>query len=201
GGDHGGKTARGAAPPVFHASQPAPMRIIGGRFGGRRLKVPPGLPVRPTTDFAKEALFNILVNRIDFSDSKVLDLFTGTGHIAFEFASRGGRSVTAVDQNLKCVSFVRKTAEQLGMEIGVVRDDVFNFLEKTTHRFDLVFADPPYDLADIARIHALVFERDLLEPDGLLVIEHGQRTDLSQLEGFERMRKYGNVRFSFFSRA
>jgi 16S rRNA (guanine(966)-N(2))-methyltransferase RsmD len=174
------------------------MRIIGGRYSGKTLKVAKGLPVRPTTDFAKEALFNILNNRVDFESIDVLDLFSGTGHIALEFASRGSKQVTAVDEHIKCVMFLKQTADQLSLNIHTVKDDVFRFLENSHARFDLIFADPPYDLENIPRIHELVFSRELLNRNGYLIIEHGSKTNLEGLPNFLQHRKYGNVHFSFF---
>lgn len=175
------------------------MRIIGGVHKGRVLKVPPNLPVRPTTDFAKEGLFNILANKVSFEDGTVLDLFTGTGHISLEFASRGSGSITAVDQNVKCVAFLRSAAKQLNLDtINTVKSDVFDFLKNSMSAFDLIFADPPYNLPNIPDIHRLVFEKNLLKPGGLLIIEHGPRTSLADLPGFTQQRKYGNVNFSFF---
>lgn len=174
------------------------MRIIGGRHRGRVLRVPPGLPVRPTTDFAKEGLFNILNNRVDLENCVVLDLFTGTGHIALEFASRGATPVTAVDENFRCVAFVREAAQKLDLGIKTVKDDVFHFLKNTSAKYNVIFADPPYDLPNIQEIHQLVYERDLLAPRGLLIIEHGSRTNLESLRLFSNHRKYGNVHFSFF---
>lgn len=160
--------------------------------------MPRGLPVRPTTDFAKEGLFNILANRLDMEGLQVLDLFSGTGHIALEFASRGA-SVVAVDKYMKCVGFLRHTAAELGLPVNAMRADVFEFLAGDQHRFDLIFADPPYDLATIPDIHRLVMERKLINPGGLLIIEHGPRTNLSGLAQFMQHRKYGNVNFSFFT--
>jgi len=175
------------------------MRIIGGRLRGRTIKPPKDLPVRPTTDFAKEGLFNILSNRVDFEGLKVLDLFSGTGHMSLEFLSRGSNDVLAVDQNFKCVGFLRSVAAELSLNgVHTVKSDVFAFLKGCSGKFDLVFADPPYDLEQIPEIHRLVFERQLLAPGGLLIIEHGPRTSLSSLTGFQQQRKYGNVNFSFF---
>src|SRR5688572_7665549 len=125
------------------------MRIIGGIHKGRNIKVPPGLPVRPTTDFAKEGLFNILVNRYDLSEARVLDLFSGTGHISLEFASRGSTHVTAVDQNFRCAGFLREMASQLDLNISAQKSDVFQYLKSCSSTFDIVFADPPYDLKEI----------------------------------------------------
>ncbi len=177
------------------------MRIIGGEHKGRIIKVPSGLPVRPTTDFAKEGLFNILTNKISFDDTVVLDLFSGTGHISLEFASRGSKRITAVDQNFKCVSFLRTVAGDLGLDVNTVKSDVFDFLKKSSGKSDLIFADPPYDLPNIPEIHKLVFGQELLNPGGLLIIEHGPRTNLGELTGFTQQRKYGNVNFSFFEAA
>lgn len=177
------------------------MRIIGGLHKGKNLKLPKDLPVRPTTDFAKEALFNILNNRIDFEGLNVLDLFSGTGHISLEFASRGATAVAAVDQNIKCVRFLSDTSKLLKLNITTIKSDVFDFLKKSGGTYDLIFADPPYDLPNIAEIHQIVDSQKMLNEDGLLIIEHGPKTDLSALAGFEKMRKYGNVHFSFFVRS
>lgn len=177
------------------------MRIISGIHKGRVIKVPPDLPVRPTTDFAKEGLFNILSNRVDFEETRVLDLFSGTGHISLEFASRGSRAVTAVDQNYKCVSFLRSTSALLKLEVNAVKSEVFGFLQNCSNTFDLVFADPPYALPNIPHIHGLVFQQKLLSPGGLLIIEHGPKTNMETLTGFQEHRKYGNVNFSFFVNA
>lgn len=175
------------------------MRIIGGAHRGKVLKVPKDLPVRPTTDFAKEALFNILNNKVEFTELSVLDLFSGTGHIALEFASRGAASVSAVDMHVKCVRFLAEASKQLQLNITAVKSDVFEFLKKSGGQYSLIFADPPYELPNIADIHRLVVEKQLLATNGLLIIEHGPKTNLSELPGFEQMRKYGNVRFSFFN--
>jgi 16S rRNA (guanine966-N2)-methyltransferase len=174
------------------------MRIIGGFHKGRVIKAPAGLPVRPTTDFAKEALFNILTNRVDFEELEVLDLFSGTGHISLEFASRGAKKVSAVDVNVKCTSFLRAMSDELKLEISVTKADVFLFLKSCHLKFDLIFADPPYDLPEISEIHHCVFEHKLLKPGATLIIEHGGRTNLSELSHFTESRKYGNVNFSFF---
>jgi 16S rRNA (guanine966-N2)-methyltransferase len=175
------------------------MRIIGGLHKGRVIKVPTDLDLRPTTDFAKEGLFNILMNRIDFEETSVLDLFSGTGHISLEFASRGSRNVTSIDNNHKCVYFLRTTSDLLNMNISAAKADVFEFLKSTALKFDLIFADPPYDMENIPEIHKLVFERKLLNAGGTLIIEHGPKTKLEELAHFKQHRKYGNVNFSFFS--
>jgi 16S rRNA (guanine966-N2)-methyltransferase len=176
------------------------VRIIGGLYKGRSFNVPKGLPVRPTTDFAKEGLFNILNNRVDLDGSKVLDLFSGTGHISLEFASRGASSVTAVDMHMKCVGFLRTSATELQAPIHTVKSEVFAFLKTTMGPYDVIFADPPYELPNIEEIHKWVFEKNLLAEEAWLIIEHGPRTNLSTLSGFKDQRKYGNVNFSFFQR-
>lgn len=174
------------------------MRIIGGKFNGKILKVPNGLPVRPTTDFAKEALFNILQGKFDYDQISMLDLFAGTGHISYEFASRGTTSITSVDQSFKCCGYIRSISQELNFRIQVVKADVFDFLKKDKQKYDLIFADPPYDLDKIPLIHELVSANELLNKDGLLIIEHGAKTKLDSLKGFQSQRKYGNVNFSFF---
>ena len=174
------------------------MRIINGTHKGRAIKVPKDLPVRPTTDFAKEGLFNILNNRIDFEETKVLDLFSGTGHISLEFASRGSKNIISIDKHPKCVSFLKTISKELKFDIDTVKSDVFDFLKKCNQKFDLIFADPPYELENIPTIHQLVFEKQLLNEGGLLIIEHGPRTHLETLPGFAQKRSYGNVNFSFF---
>lgn len=174
------------------------MRIIGGIHKGRSIVPPKGLPVRPTTDFAKEALFNILTNQLNFDEIKVLDLFSGTGHISLEFASRGANQITAVDQNFKCVGFLKSMSSTLNLDINTVKQDVFDFLKSNRQTFDIIFADPPYDLTEIPNIHQLIFHHQLLNPKGMLIIEHGGKTRLDSLLHFEKTRKYGNVNFSFF---
>ncbi|PBQ34483.1 16S rRNA (guanine(966)-N(2))-methyltransferase RsmD [Sphingobacteriaceae bacterium] len=174
------------------------MRIIGGTHKGKVIKVAKDLPVRPTTDFAKEGLFNILTNKVDFEELTVLDLFSGTGHISLEFASRGAKEIVAVDKHFKCAGFLRATSKELNFNINALKNDVFDFLKNSTSKFDLIFADPPYDLPEIPNIHKLVFERGLLKENGMLIIEHGQRTKLEGLQGFTKLRNYGNVNFSFF---
>lgn len=176
------------------------MRIISGKYKGKRLTAPKKLPVRPTTDFAKEALFNLLNNDYYFDEISVIDLFSGTGNISFELASRGCKQIVAVDSYPGCVQFISKISEELDMNIRTVRSDVFKFLERTQTGSDLIFADPPYDMPanDMLRIANLVFERSLLSPEGVLVIEHSKHTDLSDHEYFSHSRRYGGSVFSFF---
>ena len=176
------------------------MRIISGTHKGRRLKIPKNLPVRPTTDMAKEALFNIIMHRFDFQELSVLDLFSGTGNIAYEFCSRGTSSVLAIDKEFRCTKFIEKTATEFEMPIDVRKSDVFSFLERTPQTFDIIFADPPYAMPtdDFASIVQLIFERKLLNSNGLLIIEHSKHTNLSNLENFDELKTYGGNCFSFF---
>ncbi|RNL83130.1 methyltransferase domain-containing protein [Sinomicrobium pectinilyticum] len=176
------------------------MRIISGKYRGKRLMAPKKLPVRPTTDFAKEALFNILENHFYLQEITVLDLFAGTGNISYEFASRGCQAVTSVDAHPACVQFIQKTAGELDFPIRAIRSDVFRFLDKARTRTDVVFADPPYEMApeEFARIPELVFTNDLLEKDGLLIVEHSKFTNMEHLPYFSFEKKYGNCVFSFF---
>ena len=176
------------------------MRIISGILKARRFSVPKNFPSRPTTDFAKEGLFNILEHQIDLFDLEILDLCAGTGNISFEFLSREAGNVTAVDSNVNCIRFIRKNAAQLGIEenLDTIKTDILAYLSKIDRKFDLIFADPPYDVKFHAEIAKIVFERSLLTENGLLIIEHGKFTDLSQITHFELLRNYGNVNFSFF---
>lgn len=176
------------------------MRIISGTYKGRRLTAPKKLPVRPTTDMAKEALFNILNNRYYFDGIKVIDLFSGTGNISFEFASRGTENITAVDAHFGCVKYINSVVKDFDFSITTLKSDVFKFLERTSLKANVVFADPPYDMDDekFEKIATLIFERDMLEEDGLLIIEHSNQTDLSKHPHFSFLKKYGGNKFSFF---
>ena len=175
------------------------MRIISGTHKGRIIHPPKNLPVRPTTDFAKESLFNILNNKVNYESLEVLDLFCGTGNISFEFLSRGCKNITSVDMNYNCISFVKKTAVEFGMNnLKTGKSDVFTFLKNCKHRFDIIFADPPYELAKLEDIPGIIFEKDLLQKEGILIIEHGKDTDFSKHPFFKERRIYGNVNFSFF---
>lgn len=176
------------------------MRIISGKYKGKRLMAPKTLPVRPTTDFAKEALFNILNNRISFNEVTFLDLFAGTGNISFEMASRGTKNITAVDSDFGCIKYIQKISDELDFGIQTIKSDVFSFLEKNKQSFDIIFADPPYDftIEQFEKIIHTVFENNLLHTDGFLVIEHSKHTDLSSIQNFSEVRKYGGSMFSFF---
>ena len=177
------------------------MRIISGNHKGKRILAPKNLSARPTTDMAKEALFNILNNVVYFEGLEVLDLFAGTGNISYEFASRGAAQITAVDRDSKCVSFIAKTTKSLDFPIKTIKSDVFGFLKKINTSFDIIFADPPYNMSheEFFKIVHLVFERGLLSEDGILILEHSKHTDLSTAVKFKESRKYGGSMFSFFS--
>lgn len=176
------------------------MRIISGLYKRRRIVAPKNLPVRPTTDMAKEGLFNILNNHYYFEDISVLDLFAGTGNISYEFASRGTTNIISVDQDFGCIKFINQTAESFNMPIKTIKSDVFKFLEKASLKFDVVFADPPYDFTveQFSKIAALVFQNALLEEEGVLVIEHSKETELSHLPHYSYTKSYGGNKFSFF---
>lgn len=175
------------------------MRIISGIHKGKRLFAPKNLPVRPTTDFAKEGLFNIIKYEFDIEEISVLDLFSGTGNMSFEFASRGAKQIICIDDNYNCVSFVKQTSKDLNFnQITVFKNDVFRYLKKYTTQFDLIFADPPYDLKYVDQIPQLVFENNLLTPKGQLIVEHDRNWDFSKHPNFLQHRKYGNVNFSIF---
>ena len=177
------------------------MRIISGKFKSKRISAPKKLPVRPTTDMAKEALFNILNNTYYFEDISLIDLFAGTGNISYEFASRGTEDIISVDANYGCIKFIDKTAKELDIDITTIKSDVFSFLEKSASKATIIFADPPYDLPqeDFAKISELVFKNKMVLDEGVLIIEHSKHTDLSNLPYFNNQRRYGGSVFSFFS--
>ena len=175
------------------------MRIIGGKLKGLRLNPPKNLPVRPTTDMAKEALFNILQNQVEFEGIRVLDLFSGTGNISMEFASRGASQVVSVDRSIHCVNYLKDISRQHQLDnVKVYNDDVFKYLQPETDQFDLVFADPPYDLNKLRELPGIIFDRNLLAPDGLLIVEHQSMQNLTKHPAFTEQRRYGNSSFSFF---
>lgn len=176
------------------------MRIISGKYKSRRLTAPKNLPVRPTTDMAKEGLFNILNNWYHLDEIKVLDLFSGTGNISFEFASRGTTDILSVDQHHGCIYYINKIAKELEFDINTIKADVFSFLEKHQGTYDVVFADPPYNFTSeqFAKIPELVFKNKMLSEKGTLVVEHSQETDLSNLPYFTQAKRYGGCMFSLF---
>lgn len=175
------------------------MRIIGGTLRGKAILPPAGYKARPTTDFAKEGLFNILDNEYDFADLRVLDLFGGTGSIAFEFASRGAARVYCVEMAREHASFIKTEAQRLGLPaVTMVRDNVFDFLPLCREKFDLIFADPPYALEGLETLPDLIFSRELLHPERYFILEHGGDHDFSAHPHFVKERRYGRVHFSFF---
>jgi 16S rRNA (guanine966-N2)-methyltransferase len=179
------------------------MRIISGKFKGRRISPPKGLPVRPTTDMSKEALFNVLNNHFSFEGLKVLDLFAGTGNISYEFASRGSSPITSVDGDFGCVKFIKQVAAEYDFNIAATKSDVFKFLERNNATFDIIFADPPYalDQATFEKIVSVVFEKNTLNEDGMMVIEHSKYTKLDHMINFSFKKSYGGSIFSFFELA
>ncbi|OSY89395.1 methyltransferase [Tenacibaculum holothuriorum] len=176
------------------------MRIISGKYKSKRISAPKNLPVRPTTDMAKESLFNILNNLYYFDGISVIDLFAGTGNISYEFASRGTQEIYAIDTHYNCIKFINETAKNLNTEINTFKSDVFKFLEKTPLKTDVIFADPPYDFEEsqFLKIVDLVFERNLLNDDGLLIVEHSKHTDLTDHPKHSYDKRYGGNVFSFF---
>jgi 16S rRNA (guanine(966)-N(2))-methyltransferase RsmD len=176
------------------------MRIISGKHKGRRLVAPKNLPVRPTTDMCKESLFNILNNYFNFNGLKVLDLFSGTGNISYEFGSRGAGPITSVDGDFGCVNFIKKTASDLDLDITALKSDAFKFLEKSKTSYDIIFADPPYDLGQeqFEKIIQLIFENELLEEEGMLIMEHSKHTKLDHMMNFSFAKNYGGSVFSFY---
>jgi 16S rRNA (guanine(966)-N(2))-methyltransferase RsmD len=175
------------------------LRIIGGKYRGRRIDPPQGFKARPTTDFARESLFNILGNRIDFEEARVLDLFAGTGSISYEFSSRGAKEVHLVEQNLKHISGIKRIIRDFGFEnIRAIHIDVRTYLKICKAKYDIVFADPPYNLSWLEEIPDLVTGSGILEKDGFLVLEHPRKMNFSGHRLFFEHRNYGGVNFSFF---
>jgi len=176
------------------------MRIISGSHKGKQLFPDKNFKARPTTDFAKENLFNVLNNYIPFEGSKVLDLFSGTGSISYEFASRGADEVVAIEMNYHHYAFIKRMIAELGFKcIQLFRTDVFIACKKLQGRtFDIIFADPPYDLPHLAMLPTCIFENGLLSPSGVAIIEHPSTIDFSHMPYFYDHRQYGSVNFSFF---
>lgn len=176
------------------------MRIISGDLGGRRINPPSNMPyTRPTTDIAKEGLFNVLQNNLDFEELKTLDLFGGTGSISYELASRGVPDLTIVEKDNQMHAFIKKTAEALKIgNIKVVKSDVFRFMEQCHETFDFIFAGPPYALETIDELPRLVFSKGLLKPGGWFILEHTPRNDYQNFPHFSSARNYGTTIFSIF---
>lgn len=176
------------------------MRIISGDFKGRSIEVPRNFRGRPTTDYARESLFNILAHRMDMEGASVLDLFSGTGAVSVECASRGASAVLAVELSPVHVKFIRRNFDTFGMDHAeVIRHDVFRFLETGKGKFEFIFADPPYDLPGLIKLPEIVRSSGMLKENGIFVLEHPDKTDFSAVPGFEEYRRYGNVNFSFFT--
>ena len=175
------------------------MRIISGKYKGRRISAPSNITARPTTDFAKEGLFNLLNNRIDFEGIDVLDLFAGTGGIGVEFVSRDCNSVISIEQNERHCAFIRKVCAELKIDnLSLMRTDVFKFISSCHTQFDMIFADPPYELEKLAEIPNLIFAQNMLKPDGLFVLEHSSKNSFELHPNFSDHRSYGSVNFTFF---
>jgi 16S rRNA (guanine(966)-N(2))-methyltransferase RsmD len=176
------------------------MRIIAGSLKGRRLNPPANLPVRPTTDMARESLFDILNNYVEYEECSVMDLFAGTGAVSLEFVSRGVKDVTSVEINNQCVDFIKQSALRLGVSnIHVVRADTFDLLKRAYKKFDIIFADPPYSCEGLPQLPNLVFEKELLNDNGIFVLEHPKEHDFAQHPHFWQHRAYGKVNFTFFA--
>lgn len=176
------------------------MRIIGGALGGRKFQPPARMPARPTTDVAKEGLFNTLQNRINFEGLKTLDLFGGTGSISYELASRGATDLTIVERDRNLSGFIRRHAEEFALHnLKVIQADVFKFLSSCREQYDFIFAGPPYALTEIDMIPKIIAERELLKPEGLFVLEHTPRNNYEQYPGFTLKKAYGTTLFSFFN--
>ena len=176
------------------------MRIIGGKFRSKRFRAPKNITARPTTDFAKEALFNILSNKYDFEDLIVLDLFAGIGSISLEFASRGSEDITVVEKDRKHIQFINKMIEELGLfdSIHTIQLDVFKYFKTSTRQFHVIFADPPYSMEKGKEVPDLIFDNNLLLPGGTLIFEHQKKTIPPDNEFFVETRNYGNVNFSCY---
>lgn len=177
------------------------MRIISGKFGGRKIKPPPNMPhTRPTTDMAKEGLFNILQNRMDFEGIKTLDLFSGTGSISYELASRGAADLTIIEKDAEMHSFIKKNMEMLKVEnCKIVRLEVFSYLSTCAEHFDFIFAGPPYALGTIDELPKIIMDKKMIAPGGYFVLEHTPRNTYANFAGFSFQRNYGTTVFSFFT--
>lgn len=174
------------------------MRIISGKYKSKRITAPKNIKARPTTDFAKESLFNILNNWYDFEGLDVLDVFAGTGNISYEFCSRGANKVVAVDIALASQKFISRMSREMDIPLTIIKSDAFRFLRNHIGYYDIVYADPPYAHKDMYKIPGLVFQQNLLKPNGVLIVEHDNHTDFRKEERFLEMRNYGKVHFSIF---
>ena len=178
------------------------MRVTGGELKGRRPQHVKGFKGRPTTDFGRESLFNLLRSRLDIEGADVLDLFAGTGMVGLEFASRGCSTLTSVEQDIRAVRSIQQMFRTFELEhCQVIRGNALDFIKRALTSYDVVFADPPFGLEDLEAIPARVLTSGLLEPDGWFILEHGERTDVSEVQGFQECRHYGYVHFSLFKKS
>lgn len=177
------------------------MRIIHGKYKSKKITAPNNLPVRPTTDMAKEGLFNVIDNEFHIENLVVLDLFSGTGNISYEFSSRGAKSVTSVDIDYNCIRFIKNTAKDLGFDqMQILKSDVKKFVETSPTTFRLIFADPPYDMEGQEELFEKIMAGNLLEERGWLIIEHDGHHSFEKLPGFKQQRRYGSVNFTIIEK-
>lgn len=176
------------------------MRIISGIHKKQKIIAPKFLPIRPTMDFAKEGLFNILNNQFDFDSLYVLDLYAGTGNISYEFGSRGASHIISVDKNHNCVKFIKKTTKELSLDIVTIKTDCLSFIASTKYKFNMIFADPPYNQAKslFYELPRIVFNKNLLKENGMLIVEHSRDINFEHESNFIFYKKYGSCLFSFF---
>jgi len=177
------------------------MRIVGGKYKGRIFRPNKSFKARPTTDIAKEGLFNILENRYEFSNKSVLDLFSGTGSMGYEFLSRGCENATLVENHFNHYKFIMEVIKTLQIDnVRVFKADVFKFVKKTPDTFNIIFADPPFDLQRFMDVPDAILDADILAPEGLLIVEHAKEVQFTSHPNFKEVRKYGKVNFSFFEK-
>ncbi|MBC8172708.1 MAG: RsmD family RNA methyltransferase [Chitinophagales bacterium] len=174
------------------------MRIVAGKLKGRRFQPPKNIPARPTTDFAKEGLFNILTNHFDLEDVSFLDLFAGTGSLSYEMASRGSSDIVSVEKDGRSAAFIKKSAEEFHLNINVMQLDVFQYLRNTKRKFDIIFAGPPYALENLAELPNEIFELQLLATNGWFILEHNPHHNFDLHLNFKNKRNYGSTIFSIF---
>lgn len=174
------------------------MRIIAGKYRSISIIAPSKLPVRPTTNMAKEALFNIITNHFDLSNIRVLDLFAGIGSISFEFASRGCENITVIEMNKKCVDFISKTATKLDCKLNIQCFDVLKYLNKNIDTYDLIFADPPFRYNNYEQLISLIFEKKIMSHPSWFILEHSKYNSFVEYPLFKKVKEYGNINFSIF---
>ena len=176
------------------------MRIISGKNRGKKISVPKNLPVRPTTDQSKEAIFNIINNIYYFDELNVLDLFSGSGNISYEFASRGVKNIKCVDNNSNCVRFIKKISDELNFNLKITKSDTSKYLKSCLDQFDIIFFDPPYvfKIEEYFKIIDLILERNLLNTNGIIIAEHTKQISLKEHKNFNKNKDYGGCSFSFF---